>query len=148
MISKEPNMMDENAVVDAICSFLIQNGYAIKSRCSTTERGIDVCAEKPHTGQAIHVEAKGATSSRAGSNRFGKPYTESQVFDRVAKGFYTVFRMKEEGSRNVRFVLAVPDAEWFRKYLDPVKPAFEGAEIGVLLVGAGGHVRALTDFRL
>lgn len=76
------NMMDENAVVQAVCSFLTQNGYAIKSSCSTTERGIDVCAEKSSASQRINVKAKGGTSSHPGSNRFGKPYTVSQVFDR------------------------------------------------------------------
>ena len=74
-----PNMLDENAVVDAVCRFLGQHGYSIKSRCSTAERGIDVCAEKSATGQRIHVEAKGATSSRPTSPRFGKPYTQSQA---------------------------------------------------------------------
>jgi hypothetical protein len=105
-------MMDENAVVEAACSFLGENGYVIKSRCSTAERGIDVCAEKP-TGQQIHVEAKGATSSRPGSARFGKPYTKNQVFDRVAKGFYTVFQMQGKGNREARYVLAVLDTDWF-----------------------------------
>lgn len=108
--------MDENAVVEPVCSFLGENGYVIKSRCSTAERGFGVCAEKP-TGHRIHVEAKGATSSRPGSARFGKPYTETQVFDRVAKGFYTVFQMQGKGDGKARYVLAVPDTDWFRKYL-------------------------------
>jgi hypothetical protein len=142
------NMLDENAIVDAVCSFLSQNGYAIRSKCSTTERGIDVCAEKPFTGQTIHVEAKGATSARAGSNRFGKPYTKSQVFDRVAKGFYTVFQMQGKGNSEMRCVLAVPDSDWFCEYLAPVKSAFEAAGIGVFLVGTGGQVRVFTRFNL
>lgn len=141
-------MLDENAVVEAVCSFLGQKGYVIKSRCSTTERGIDVCAEKRATGQRVHVEAKGGTSSFSGSNRFGKPYTESQVIDRVSKGFYTVFKMKGRSSASTQIVLAVPDTEWFRKYLDPVRFAFESAGIGVFLVGSGGQVKVFTRFQL
>jgi len=141
-------MLDENAVVEAVCSFLGQKGYVIKSKCSTTEQGIDVCAEKPSTGERIEVEAKGGTSSRQGSNRFGKPYTESQVIDRVAKGFYTVFKMKGEGLPNTRFVLAVPDTRWFRKHLNPVRPACEAAGIGVLLVTDGAQVKMFTSFQL
>jgi hypothetical protein len=144
--TRDNNMLDENAVVAAVCSFLCQRGYTIKSKCSTTERGIDVCAEKVSMGQAIHVEAKGATSSRAGSSRFGRPYTESQVFDRVAKGFYTVFQKKGKGDTQTRLVLAVPDAELFRKYLTPVKSSLEAAGIGVFLVGAGGQVQIFTQF--
>jgi len=75
--------------------------------------------EGTDTRQRSQVEAKGATSSAQGSNRDGKPYSESQVFDRVAKGFSTVFRMQGECALNTRVVFAVPDTEWFRKYLDP-----------------------------
>jgi hypothetical protein len=147
-MTHDPNMLDENAVVVAVCLFLERRGYSIKSRCSTAERGIDVSAEKTSTPERIHVEAKGATSSRPTSPRFGKPYTESQVFDRVAKGFYTVFQMKGKGNGEARYVLAVPDSELFRKYLAPVKAAFDEAGIGVFLVGGGGQVRVLTDFPL
>ena len=127
-------MLDENDVVEAVCIHLVKNGYVIVKRCSTTERGTDIIAKKQSSNEQLHIEAKGATSSRKGSARFGKHYSPVQVFDRVAKGFYTVCKMSSEGSADDRFALAVPDTQLFRKHTTAVKPATTKLGIGILLV--------------
>jgi hypothetical protein len=144
----DANMLDENQVIEGVCAFLKEKGYGIKSKCSTIERGIDICAENLTTGRTLYLEAKGATSSFEKSNRFGKPYTESQVYDRVSKGFYAVFRMKSMVRREASFALAVPDSKLFRKYLEPIKQVFEDAAIGVFVVSSQRGVRLFTDFQL
>jgi hypothetical protein len=133
--------MDENQVIDAVCDYLQENGYEISQRLHTTQRGIDIIAINRTSSLKLQIEAKGGTSSRVGSARFGKPYTESQVFDRVAKGLYTVCQMLSESkSSNGKFALAVPDTYIFRKYLTAIKPIMANLEIGVLLVSESRKV--------
>ena len=114
--------MDENAVVSAVCRRLLAQGCSIVQRLSTIEQGIDVIAEDPRTNRRFLIEAKGGTSSREGSARFGKPYTQTQVFDRVAKGVFTCvqLRSRHPDRKTHQVVLAIPDERWFRSYLEPV----------------------------
>jgi hypothetical protein len=128
-------MLTENDVVDAVCGYLRSNGYVIRQRLSTTAKGIDIIAAHPkHPGRLL-IEAKGSTSSRAGSARYGFGFDDDQVFDRVAKGFYTGARLYTE-SRNIgdKVGLAFPDTSLFRKYLDRVKAVMDGLGIVVYLV--------------
>jgi Holliday junction resolvase-like predicted endonuclease len=136
--------MDENEIVEAVCDYLQKKGYEISKKLHTTEHGIDIVAKNRISNEVIHIEAKGGTSSRIGSRRFGKPYTSSQVFDRVAKGFYTACQMLSQNENaNNKFVLAVPDTILFRKYLNSVKPAMSKLGIGALLVS---QTREISEF--
>ena len=82
-------MLDENAVVDAVCRHLEDEGYKILQKCLTTAQGIDIIARYPNSEGRLLIEAKGATSSRTGSARSEVGFSGNQVFDRVAKGFHT-----------------------------------------------------------
>ena len=126
--------MDENAVVAAICTHLTNAGYAILQRLSTTGQGIDMIAKHPNKSGRLLVEAKGGTSSRVGSARYGKPYDDNQVFDRVGKGFYTAGCLYSRHRANGDEVaLAFPDLPLFRKYIGLVKPALVDLGITVFL---------------
>jgi predicted nuclease with RNAse H fold len=125
---------DENAVIHAICEYLSAGGYKIVQKLGTTEHGVDVIAEHPGTHVRALVEAKGGTSSRDGSERFGKPYTQTQVFDRVAKGIFTCLQMRTENpdKNAVRVILAVPEKPvYFLKYISKVISSLERAGIEV-----------------
>jgi hypothetical protein len=102
-------------------------------RLTTTQRGVDIVALDQETGQQFFIEAKGNTSSRKGSKRFGQPYTQSQVFDRVAKGVFTCLRLRAEypDRDDTHVVLAVPDGTRFRAYLTPVLQSLQEAGIEV-----------------
>ncbi len=129
-----PLPLDENAVIDAVCKYLSVDGYKIAQKLGTTEHGVDVIAEHPGTHVRALVEAKGGTSSRDGSERFGKPYTQTQVFDRVAKGIFTCLQMRTENpdKNAVRVILAVPEKpEYFQKYISKVISSLETAGIEV-----------------
>jgi hypothetical protein len=137
--------MDENEIVAAVCTYLTQAGYTVEQRLHTTEHGVDVIARNPSTGRRIVVEAKGGTSSREGSARYGKPYTQTQVFDRVAKGIYTALQLRSShpDRTQVEVALAVPDSRWFRGYLGRVAAQLEDAGITVLVVGSECKVSPL-----
>ncbi len=110
--------MNENEIIAAVCTYLESTGCQITSRLSTSERGIDITAN--HDRRSFYIEAKGGTSSRKGSNRFGKPYTQSQVFDRVAKGFFTAACLRNKYGEESVVGLAFPDTPLFRRYVDDV----------------------------
>lgn len=129
-------MMDENGVIDVLCANLKAAGFDIQQQLSTIEQGVDVIAVHAAHSLKVLVEAKGNTSSRAGSARHGKPYTQSQIFDRVAKGIFTCLQLRDlhQDTKGVRVVLAVPETAWFYKYIGTVKGALGQAEIDVWFV--------------
>lgn len=128
--------MDENDVIFAVCAHLGKTGHRIHQRLSTTQQGIDVIAQHAETGQMVYVEAKGGTSSRADSNRYGRPYDSSQIFDRVAKGVFTVLQLRERypDQATASVVLALPDSDAFRKQVTTVASVLGKSGVQVLLV--------------
>jgi DNA-binding sugar fermentation-stimulating protein len=130
--------MDENQIVEAVVIHLKGLGYVVKQSLTTKEKGIDIIAEHPVKGRIL-VEAKGGTSTFENSARYGKAYTKSQVFDRVAKGFYTVAEMKE-GNRDAVVVFAIPKTKWFEEYLGRIRNSLSALDIKIFLVSAGNIV--------
>lgn len=110
--------MNEDEIIEALCTHLERTGCRITSRCSTRERGIDITGHCE--GRYYYIEAKGGTSSREGSNRYGKLYTQSQVFDRVAKGFYTAACLRSKYGEESVVGLAFPETPTFRRYVRDV----------------------------
>jgi hypothetical protein len=139
------NRLDENEIITAVCSHLERKGFTVKQRLHTTEQGVDIIAIDPTTARTHYIEAKGGTSSRDGSARFGKEYTQSQVFDRVAKGVFTALELRAaHPNRETEVVcLAVPDVRFFRRYLTPVAPQLAAAGLQVLFVSADHSVANL-----
>jgi hypothetical protein len=133
--------MDENEVVEAIAAYLKNQGYSVKQKLTTKQRGIDIKAEHPKKGQVL-VEAKGGTSTFEKSARYGKPYTKSQVFDRVAKGIFTSARLKEEYI-NSDIIFAVPKTDWFVEYLSQIKNSISSLGLQVFLVKEVGSVEKM-----
>lgn len=137
-------MLDENDVVEAVADHLRQKGYTIVQKLHTSEQGVDLIAERASDGQRLLVEAKGGTSSRQGSNRYGKPYTPSQVYDRVSKGFYAVACLQEKrNSNNTQAILACPDTTLFNKYLSRITVSASKLGIMILLVKPDRSVHEL-----
>ena len=136
--------MDENEVIDAVCVHLERIGFRVLQRLTTTEQGVDVIAESIDRNRRILVEAKGGTSSREGSNRFGKPYTPSQVFDRCGKGVFTALQLRaQEPGTSTTPVLATPDTPVFRRYLGSVVGLTRPLGVAFWLVAPDGVVTEL-----
>jgi len=133
--------MDENKIVEAIVSYLQGLGYIVKQSLTTKEKGIDIIADHAMKGQIL-VEAKGGASTFEGSARYGKAYTKSQVFNRVAKGFFTVAEMKEENP-HATVAFALPKTKWFEEYLGRIRSSLSVLDIKVFLVGKSGVVEEM-----
>jgi len=135
-------VLNENDVVNAVCRYLEGSGYKVLQRCSTTNQGIDIIAKHPSELGRLLVEAKGGTSAREGSARFEKGFNRSQVFDRVAKCFYTAAEMHTENA-NDSIAMAFPDTPLFRDYLGRIKTVTDKLGFPVFVVNENSSVQAL-----
>ena len=71
-------MLTENRIVDLVCDQLEFDGLTISQKLDTTQTGIDIVAVS-ETGKKYFVEAKGATSSKESTKRYGQEFNKSQV---------------------------------------------------------------------
>ena len=85
----DASMLNEHQVIEYLCKFLKDKRYKIKKLSTPTEHGVDILAEAPDGKKMLYVEAKGATSSKRGTRRFGHPdgFDSSQWADHIAKAF-------------------------------------------------------------
>lgn len=130
-------MLTENDVIAATARFLDAQGWRIVGTASTNQRGHDIDAER--NGLRLLVEAKGATSSKAATARYGQAFTANQVNSHVSRAVLRAMRTVD--TPNVRAALALPDNEHHRRELEAVAPALRRLDIAVLWVDASGNVR-------
>lgn len=134
-------MLTENDVIRAVYIHLERQGFAVHQSHTTAEQGTDIIAGRP-TGETILVEAKGETSSKEATPRFGKPFNASQVFSHVSKAFFTAAKLTpEERGSPVRVAIALPDTALHRRQIEQALHAFAKLEIAVWLVNEQGDVR-------
>jgi len=67
-------VLTENEIVQTLAEHLRREGYRIDKQLTTLEQGVDIVAIHLATGRRLLVEAKGGTSSKEGTARFGKPF--------------------------------------------------------------------------
>ena len=74
----------EDEVIAVVEDFLRADGWTISQSRNTRQTGIDLVAVRAASGCRLCVEAKGATSSKPGTARYGKAFNSAQVKDHVA----------------------------------------------------------------
>ena len=143
-------MLTEDDVVDAVCSYLERVGYKITRKCATTQRGDDIVAEKRSSPIALYIEAKGETSNRKTSKKYGKPFSRSQCRDHVANAFYRAARMLggKKSTKGVRVGVALPDNPMHRELIAKVQSALHQLRIGVFWVGINRQVTLTAKWYL
>ena len=144
-------LLTEDDVIDAVCEFLEGRGYEIAQRARTTQRGIDIVARKSSARpRELYVEAKGATSARAGSARFGRPFDSAQVSVHVAEAFYTaaVATTRNAQRDEVLSAMALPDNDLHRKFVRGIQPVLDRLKIGVFWVSPSKEVRLESRWEL
>jgi len=144
-------MLFESDVVDAVCAELRSRGYRIEQKLKTTQRGDDIIAVKrvPHTCR-LHIEAKGETSSRRGSARYGKPFDSAQIRVHVAEAFYKVAEILSRKSNNVeiRAGIALPATPKHSALIDNIESVLNQLGIAVFLVGADGNIQVNSTWEV
>jgi hypothetical protein len=130
-------MLTEDDVIEAVCSHLERSGYRIVQRCATTQRGEDIVAVHS-SGVTLRIEAKGQTSNRPASRRFGKPFDNAQCHNHVAGAFYAAAAMRD--AHGERVGLAFPDTKLHREHAARVKGALQQLAVAVFWVSADRSV--------
>ena len=100
-------MFNENDVVAIVERYLRKSGWTIVAARGTDQRGPDIEAAHSTSGRLLYVEAKGETSARRGSRRFGKPFNRSQVRDHVANAFYAAAKVRSRQRTRLRPLSAI-----------------------------------------
>lgn len=127
--------MNENDVIDYACWFLEKHGYSVISKKNTYQQGIDITAKHTTSGEMFFVEAKGNTSSKINTPKFGEPFSNSQVKNHVSAAFFCVAKIREENPcENSRIAIAVPDNKNYRSNLEKIKNALSVLRVEVIYV--------------
>ncbi len=129
--------MTESQIISAVRRFLESNGFQVTRTLSEVEHGIDIEAIAPDRVSNVSIEAKGETSSKVGTARFGKPFNSGQVFDHVSKAFYCAAR---DSSIGLLAGVAFPHNEVHVKCVDKILPALKKLGIEVFWVHPDGTV--------
>ncbi|RGI29678.1 restriction endonuclease [Melissococcus sp. OM08-11BH] len=124
-------ILDENDVVNDMKEFLKTQGYKIKNSCNTNQKGVDIVAEKGE--QELWVEAKGGTSSKKNSSRYGLPFTTNQVKVHVSRAIYQALSALDS-EENPQSAIALPDDEKHRQEIEKVRKSLEKLGIDVYFV--------------
>jgi len=124
-------MVTEDQVVEAVCVDLQAHGWRIESTAMTTERGADIVASR--NGRKLIVEAKGGTSARGTSQRFGKPFNASQVHSHVGRALVEALVAVTAGNQAA---IALPDDRLHRVLIGKMQVGLRNATVHVLWVAA------------
>jgi hypothetical protein len=138
--SAQADVLTENDVVDAVCEFLVAADAEITERATTMQRGPDIVATLG--ARSLIVEAKGATSSKSETNRFGKRFGRGQVGHHVARAFFTCAALVGDRADPTRLAaMALPDGALHRAFADHINVAREKLGIGLFWVDGNKKVQ-------
>lgn len=137
-------MLTEYEVVKAVCGFLENNGFQVRQALCETERGVDILAMSPNGQRQVSIEAKGETSSKPSTNRYGKAFNGGQVLDHVSKALYCAAR---ECSSSLAGI-ALPKNELHVKCVNRILPALRTLQIEVFWVLPDGKVEPEQIWKL
>jgi len=137
-------VLDENDIIEAVCQHLEQRGFVIRSRLSTSERGVDIVAVHRDTGEELLVEAKGGTSSKPSSKRFGGPFTQAQAKVHVAEAFYQVAtKLSDDTLPARRVAMAFPATPVHSRLVEAIDVARRRLGVEVFFVDEDRRVHEL-----
>lgn len=128
-------MLLEDDVVDAVTAYLTGRGWVIRQALRSSERGDDIIAER--AGDRLLVEAKGETSARESTARYGKSFSASQVGSHVGKAVLRSLRFVSDGDRAG---VAFPDERLHRREVAKIQKALRLLDVAVFWVGPDSTV--------
>jgi hypothetical protein len=123
-------MLIESDVIRAVMVYLERAGHTIQSHCNENQRGHDIDGLTSE-GSRILIEAKGETSSKASSKRYGQAFDSKQVNSHVSKAFT---RAASHFSTGVLSGIALPKSNAHLEAIQQIRSALEYLEIEVFWV--------------
>ncbi len=127
-------MLTENDIIEILANHLNKDdGWEIKNKLTTIQKGVDILAEK--NGVTLYVEAKGETSSKKSSRRYGKQFTKNQVGTHVSVAILTSLKvLSKNDNKSKKVAMAFPDNKNHRDIIELIAPALRRAGIVTYLV--------------
>ena len=136
-------MITENDVIERVTDFLTRRNWKIVSTATTVQHGPDVVA-RAGPGKEIWIEAKGQTSSKHGTRRYGKEFNRSQKEDHLGRALLKCCQYLSE-KPDLIVAIAVPNDELDLKLIRDIRPALERLKVVTFLVDEDGSVGAAPD---
>jgi len=124
-------MLTENDIITAVTDYLRKNSYKILQVSNTSQKGHDIIAELE--GRHLFVEAKGETSSKSNTQRFGKPFNSAQVRAHVAKALYKAIATKQNDPEAL-LAIAFPATPTHKRLVSAVSKVAQELRIRVFFV--------------
>lgn len=139
------SLLFESDVVDAVCKYSLSMGYEIIQYLGPKQKGVDIILRRPEHPRELWIEAKGETSEREGTSRYGRPFDSAQVHIHVAEAFYTAAEhLATIPAKTDRLVgIALPSNELHRRYAGKISPILTRLGIVDLWVDSDKTVTAV-----
>jgi hypothetical protein len=138
-------MLTESQVIDAVRTFLEAREFRVDQCLTETQHGEDIIAFAPDGLQRITIEAKGETSSKSFTKRFGCEFNTAQVRNHVARAFYSAAQHCSTVSLSA---IALPKNEPHRKCVQRILPALKKLRIEVFWVLSNQEVEVEHIWKL
>ena len=132
-------LQTENQVIESLKIALISRGWKIVAFATTMEHGVDLHA--PRSGKTLRIEAKGNTSSKEGSKRYGELQKPNQHFIQVATALLKCAELKS-AEPEAYVAIAVPLHSRMQGRIERIEPVLKAADLAVLWVAGDGTVSA------
>lgn len=139
-------MLFESQVISSVSKYLKGKGHKIIQELNESQKGDDIISIDSK-GSKYYIEAKGETSSKKGSSRYGKPFTSSQVGVHVAKAFYRAAQIKQENSHNCKVGIALPKTKEHQKKIQKIEKTLKDLSIEVLWVNKNKSVDLMGNWK-
>jgi Holliday junction resolvase-like predicted endonuclease len=129
-------MLNENDVVELVTKYLLDNGYTIVQSLDTNSKGIDIIADHLKTNDRLFVEAKGETSSKEHTNRFGKAFDSKQVRNHISRAVFSAMKVVslKPAGKKTKAAIALPSTDGHKKEFENIKAAVRQLNIKVFWV--------------
>lgn len=131
--------LTENEVIEVIFSFFEKRGFSISQYCSTNEHGSDIIVESPN-GIPYYIEAKGGTSSKETTNRYGKPFDRRQARTHISVAITKCFQTVQKSSRKCIVGIALPKDETHLDIIKSIEQPLKKTKIEICFVNKNGTV--------
>ena len=126
-------------MIDFVIQYLKKKGFNIRSSSDTYSHGFDIVAEKE--GRMLYVEAKGQTSSKPHTKRYGLEFNRNQKMDHVSKAIYSALKTKNQYTDSL-VAIALPADEVHNELVTAVIHSLKQVGIQVFLVAQDGVVKS------
>lgn len=114
-------MLTENEIIRLVILELKSHDFELISKCNTNQTGIDILLKK--NNYILLIEAKGATSSKKGTPRYGLPFDSGQALTHTSAAIYKAIDLitRHQGNDNYIVGIALPLEKNTVKHVEKVK---------------------------